>query len=139
MEEGPINHWTFKYDGFILHISCIVFSTKCYSLCMYTLKIIFQFSMVAYSIFVWFCHPSNDFVNIKLACIIAINGWIFTSTIFWLDIWLSGTFLSSYRHYKCHFIFQKCILIFLFIVMPCPLQQVSIYTVCSCRSDGPFI
>jgi hypothetical protein len=30
-----------------------------------------------------------------------------TSTIFWLDIWLSGTFLSSYTHYKCHFIFQK--------------------------------
>ena len=56
--------------------------------------------MVAYSIFVLFCHPSNGFVNIKLAYIIAINGWILTSTIFWLDIWLSGTFLSSYTHYK---------------------------------------
>jgi hypothetical protein len=50
--------------------------------------------MVAYSIFVLFCHPSNGFVAIKLAYIIAINGWILTSTIFWLDIWLSGTFLS---------------------------------------------
>ena len=76
--------------------------------------------MVAYSIFVLFCHPSNGFVNIKLAYIIAINGWILTSTIFWLDIWLSGTFLSSYAHYKCHFIFQKYILIFLFIAMPRP-------------------
>ena len=38
--------------------------------------------MVAYSIFVQFCHPSNGFVNIKLAYIIAINGWILTSTIF---------------------------------------------------------
>jgi hypothetical protein len=65
--------------------------------------------MVAYSIFVLFCRPSNGFVNIKLAYIIAINGWILTSTI----IWLSGTFLSSYAHYKCHFIF-------LFIVMPRP-------------------
>ena len=36
----------------LFYISCIVFSTKCYILCMYTLKIIFQFSMVAYSIFV---------------------------------------------------------------------------------------
>ena len=70
----------------LFDISCIVFSTKCYILCMYTLKIIFQFSMVAYSIFVKLCHPSNGFVNIKLAYIIAINGWILTSTIFWLDI-----------------------------------------------------
>ena len=76
--------------------------------------------MVAYSIFVLFCHSSNGFVNIKLAYIIAINGWILTSTIFWLDIWLSSTFLSSYTHYKCHFIFQKYILIFVFIVMPRP-------------------
>ena len=76
--------------------------------------------MVAYSIFVSICHPSNGFVNIKLAYIIAINGWILTSKIFWLDIWLSGTFLSSYTHYKSHFIFQKYILIFLFIVMPRP-------------------
>ena len=76
--------------------------------------------MVAYSIFVLFCHPSNGFLNIKLGYIIAINGWILTSTIFWLDIWLSGTFLSSYTHYKCHFIFQKYILIFLFIAMPRP-------------------
>ena len=35
------------------YISCIVFSTKCYILCMYTLRIIFQYSMVAYSIPVW--------------------------------------------------------------------------------------
>jgi hypothetical protein len=55
---------------------------------------------------------SNGFVNIKLAYIIANNGWILTTTIFWLDIWLSGTFLSIYTHYKCHFIFQKYILIF---------------------------
>ena len=76
--------------------------------------------MVAYSIFVLFCHPGNGFVNIKLAYIIAINGWILTSTIFWLDIWLSGTVLSSCTHYKYHFIFQKYILIILFIVMPRP-------------------
>ena len=138
MEEGPINHWKFKYVV-LFYISCIVFSTKCYILCMYTLRIIFQLSMVAYSIFVLFCHPSNGFVNIKLAYIIAINGWILTSTIYWLDIWLSGTFLSSYTHYKCHFIFQKYILIFLFIIMPRPLQQVSLCTVCSCRSHEPFI
>ena len=36
----------------LFYISCIVFSTKCYILCMYALKIIIQFSMVAYSIFV---------------------------------------------------------------------------------------
>ena len=36
----------------LFYISCIVFSTKCYILCMYTLKIVFQFSMLAYSIFV---------------------------------------------------------------------------------------
>ena len=76
--------------------------------------------MVAYIIFVQFFQPSNGFVNIKLAYNIAINGWVLTSTIFWLDIWLSDTFLSSYRHYKCHFIFQKYILIFVFIAMPRP-------------------
>ena len=37
----------------LFYIACIVFSTKCYILCMYTLIIIFQFSMVAYIIFVW--------------------------------------------------------------------------------------
>jgi hypothetical protein len=39
---------------------------------------------------------SNGFVNIKLAYIIAINGWIIlTSTIFWLDIWLSVHFWQA--------------------------------------------
>ena len=48
--------------------------------------------------------------------------WFFTwideyYTIFWLDIWLSGIFLSSYTHYKCHFIFQKYILIWPFLIV----------------------
>jgi hypothetical protein len=66
--------------------------------------------MVAYIIFVLLCHHSNGFVNIKLACVIAINGWILTSTIFWLDIWLSGTFTvklytlqMSFHISKIHF------------------------------------
>jgi hypothetical protein len=50
---------------------------------------------------------TRDIVRLKEL----INGWILTTTIFWLDIWISGTFLSSYAHYKCHFIFQKYTLI----------------------------
>ena len=51
----------------LFYISCIVFSTKCYIMCMYTLQMIFQCSKVAYSIFVKLCHPSNGFVSIKFA------------------------------------------------------------------------
>ena len=82
----------------LFYISCIVFSTKCYILCMYTLQMIFQCSNIAYSIFALLCHPRNGFVNIKLAYIIAIKGWILTSTIFWLVIWLNGTFLFFLRN-----------------------------------------
>ena len=31
MEEGPINHWTFKYGGFILHILHSLFDKILYS------------------------------------------------------------------------------------------------------------
>ena len=31
MEEGPINHWKFKYGGFILHILHSLFDKMLYS------------------------------------------------------------------------------------------------------------
>jgi hypothetical protein len=75
MEEGPINHWKFKYGGFILHIFHSFFDKMLYYVYVHSTND-------------KLCHPSNGFVNIKLAYmyIIAIKGWILTSTIFWLDI-----------------------------------------------------
>jgi hypothetical protein len=96
-ERGANKSLEIQIWWFCFYISCIVFSTICYSLCMCTLQMIFQCSNVAYIIFAQLCHRSNGFVNIKLAYIIAIKGWILTSTIFWLDICLSGTFCQAIR------------------------------------------
>ena len=62
MEEGPINHWKFKYGGFILHILHSLFDKMLYSVYVHSKNNI----PILYG--------SNGFVNIKLAYNIAING-----------------------------------------------------------------
>jgi hypothetical protein len=43
MEEGPINHWKFKYGGFILHILHSLFDKMLYS--VYVQNVFLKYEM----------------------------------------------------------------------------------------------